>query len=106
MLATMPPRRKRIPQHPLRLWREREGLSQGDLARACHLTQAMISFIESGLRIPQGKALEDLRAFTGLPTDAFVRAEYFLQEEPDFLRKYRRPSKVQPRRRRQPPPEA
>jgi transcriptional regulator with XRE-family HTH domain len=91
MLTRMPPRRKRLQQtHPLRQWRERVGQNQGEVAEACGITQAMVSLIELGLRIPQGEALDRLIAYTGLPTDAFVRTERFLEEQPDFLRKYRR----------------
>ncbi len=91
MLASMPRRRKRLAQpHPLKQWREQEGLSQTDVAKACLITQAMVSMIEAGRRVPDGETLERLRAYTGLPTDAFVRVERFLEEEPDFLRKYRR----------------
>jgi transcriptional regulator with XRE-family HTH domain len=89
MLATMPPRRKRLERtHPLRQWRDAHGLSQQAVAEACRLSQAMISYIELGLRIPLDDALEALRSYTGLPTDAFIRPEQFLQEEPNFLRKY------------------
>lgn len=94
MLTRMPPRRKRLQQaHPLRLWRERAGQNQEQVAEACGITQAMVSLIELGLRIPQGEALDRLLAYTGLPTDAFVRTERFLEEQPDFLRKYGRKSK-------------
>jgi transcriptional regulator with XRE-family HTH domain len=91
----MASRRKRLQQiHPLRQWREQEGKSQQEVADACHLTQAMISLIESGLRIPLGDALEALRSYTGLPTDAFIRPEHFLQENPGFFeRRRRRPPK-------------
>jgi transcriptional regulator with XRE-family HTH domain len=88
MLTCMPPRRKRLQQtHPLRQWRDHVGKNQVDVAEACGITQAMVSLIELGLRIPQGEALDRLLAYTGLPTDAFVRTEHFLEEQPDFLQK-------------------
>lgn len=91
MLARMPPRRKRLQQtHPLRQWRDHVGKGQVEVAAACGITQAMVSLIEIGLRIPQGEVLDRLLAYTGLPTDAFVRTESFLAEHPDFLRKARR----------------
>jgi len=94
MLTRMPPRRKRLQQtHPLRLWREQIGRNQEEVAEACGITQAMISLIELGLRIPQGDALDRLVQHTGLPTDAFVRTERFLKEQPEFLRKYGRKPK-------------
>ena len=89
MLTRMPPRRKRLQQtHPLRQWRDHVGKNQVDVAEACGITQAMVSLIELGLRIPQGEALDRLLAYTGLPTDAFVRTEHFLEEQPDFLQKF------------------
>jgi transcriptional regulator with XRE-family HTH domain len=91
MLIRMPPRRKRLQQtHPLRQWRERVGKNQLEVAESCGITQAMVSLIELGLRIPQGEALDRLIAYTGLPTDAFVRTERFLEEQPNFLQKYSR----------------
>jgi transcriptional regulator with XRE-family HTH domain len=92
MLGTMPARRPSVqPSHPLRLWRETKDLSQQEVADACQLTQAMISYIEAGKKTPWGDALERLREYTGLPADAFLRWQRFLQEEPNFLRKYCRP---------------
>ena len=89
--GTMPARRFQLQQdHPLRLWRLEADLSQEQVAEACDLTQATISYIESGKKVPRGEVLERLRAYTGLPTDAFVRWRHFLTEEPNFLRKYRR----------------
>jgi hypothetical protein len=94
MLRLMEPRRKRLEQpHPLRLWREKYGVQQRDLAQACGISQGMLSLVESGLRIPMDDKLEALLNYTGLPAEAFVLPERFLKDHPDFLRKYRRPSK-------------
>jgi transcriptional regulator with XRE-family HTH domain len=94
MLATMPARRPSTqPPHPLRLWREAKNLSQQEVADSCQLTQAMISFVESGKKTPWGESLERLRDFTGLPADAFLRWQRFLQDvggEAKFMRKYAR----------------
>jgi transcriptional regulator with XRE-family HTH domain len=101
MLARMPPRRKRLQQtHPLRLWREHVGQSQSTVAAACGMTQEMVSLIELGLRVPQGENLDRLLAYTGLPTDAFVRTERFLEEQPDFFQKYARREKGRARKPR------
>jgi transcriptional regulator with XRE-family HTH domain len=90
MIAGMPRRPRRTTQtHPLRQWREARGLTQDELAAQVGITQGMVSHIELFFRIPLGEALESLRAYTGLPTDAFIRPEAFLREEPDFLEKYR-----------------
>jgi len=94
MLATMPARRPSTqPSHPLRLWREAKNLSQQEVADACGVTQAMISYIEAGKKTPWGEALDKLRDYTGLPADAFLRWQRFLEEEPNFLRKYSRREK-------------
>ena len=96
MFQVMEPRRKRLQQrHPLKQWREREGLNQQALADACGISQSMISLIESGLRIPLDDALEALLDYTGLPAEAFMLPERFLAQHPDFLRKSRRKPKGQ-----------
>lgn len=92
MVAAMQKRRKRLERaHPLKLWREKMGLGQVQVAKMCEVSQSFISYIESGLRVPMDDALERIIEFTGLPADAFVRTERFLEEQPNFLRKYRRP---------------
>jgi transcriptional regulator with XRE-family HTH domain len=92
MLATMPARRRGTPlNHPLRLWREAHNLSQKDVADACQVSQAMISYIEAGKKLPWREALERLRIYTELPLDAFLRWPEFLQESggaEGFLKKY------------------
>ena len=96
MLAVMPrrPRRQDKPLaiHPLRQWRQRYRVTQEQLAAACGVTQEMISRIEGWRRTPAGDTLEALRRETGLPTDAFVRPEPFLTEQPNFLDHYPRPA--------------
>lgn len=96
MLAVMgrKPRARREtgrPAHPLLQWRERYGVTQADIHKACSISQATLSKIENGLRMPLGETLERLRAYTGLPTDAFIRPQYFLIEEPNFLDRFPRP---------------
>ena len=49
------------------------------------VSQGMISKIVGYQRIPLGDTLEALLAYTGLPTDAFIRPERFLAEHPNFL---------------------
>ena len=77
--------------HPLLQWREKHGVSQDELAEACKLNQSFLSKIENGVRLPLHESLERLRAFTGLPTDAFIRPWHFIQEEPNFLERFPRP---------------
>jgi transcriptional regulator with XRE-family HTH domain len=94
MLGIMPARRPTTPvNHPLRLWREAKDLSQQEVGEACGITQAMISYIEAGKKTPWGDALDKLRDYTGLPADAFLRWQRFVEEEPNFLRKYGRRGK-------------
>jgi transcriptional regulator with XRE-family HTH domain len=73
------------PAHPLLLWRERYGVSQREVMDACGISQATLSKIENGYRGPRGDKLESLRAYTGLPTDAFIRPYQLLLEDPTFL---------------------
>lgn len=78
------PRRHLKPEHPLSRWRKIHGMTQHALAQAAGLTQGMIGHIENYRHIPVRESLERLRAYTGLPTDALVRGEQFLVEQPDF----------------------
>lgn len=73
------------PGHPLLQWRETHERLQKDVAGACGMSQATLSKIENWQRVPLGDWLERLMDYTGLPADAFVRAERFLQEHPNFL---------------------
>jgi Helix-turn-helix domain len=79
--------------HPLLHWRVEYGVTQQELVERAGVTQGAISHFEQYIRRPLPDALERLRSYTGLPTDAFIRPEQFLREEPNFLRKYRRPRK-------------
>jgi transcriptional regulator with XRE-family HTH domain len=75
-------------------WRRRPSASLRD---ACELTPAMISYIEAGKKLPWRDALEKLRTYTGLSTDAFLRWGEFVEEvggEEKFRRKYGRPRKT------------
>jgi len=71
--------------HPLARWRKLHGWSQKQLAEACGLSQGMVAHIEGFRRIPLRDSLERLLDVTGLPTDALVRPERFLEAHPDFL---------------------
>jgi transcriptional regulator with XRE-family HTH domain len=76
------------PVHPLRQWRDQQGLSQTQLAGLARTTQGMIGHIERYIRVPRTDLLERLVNCTGLPVEAFVLPERFLREQPNFLRKY------------------
>ncbi len=39
-----------LTMHPLRFWREKRGMTQSDLARACDMQQSTVAAIESGAR--------------------------------------------------------
>jgi transcriptional regulator with XRE-family HTH domain len=94
MLATVPRRQPTDkPTHPLRQWRDYYGVSQEELAERTGLSQGMISHIERYFRTPRVDVLKVLLEFTGLPTDALILPERFLEEQPNFLRKYRRPKR-------------
>jgi transcriptional regulator with XRE-family HTH domain len=92
MPATMPARRRGTPpNHPLRLWREAHDISQKALAESCGISQAMISYIEWGTKLPWRDVLDQLCERTGLPLEAFLRWRQFMADvgdEAGFLRKY------------------
>lgn len=78
--------------------RKRQGLTQGQLARLCGLTQGTISAIESGeLKRVRIDTLVSLRLKLGYPAEFLRSREEILQdEEPDpdaderlILRRYR-----------------
>jgi transcriptional regulator with XRE-family HTH domain len=71
--------------HPLGRWRYRHNVSQEDLGRRCQLSQKTISAYETGTRVPRGDALKRLQEVTGLPLEALLFPEDFLQTHADFL---------------------
>jgi transcriptional regulator with XRE-family HTH domain len=98
MLAVMP-RRQPIdkPPHPLRQWRDQHDLSQDELAQLTGVGQGMISHIERYFRVPRKSTIIKLQAHTGLPTEALMFPERFLEQNPEYFR----PKKGrQPRRER------
>jgi hypothetical protein len=70
---------------PLRRWRTAKCWTQAELAAHCGIKQNTISRYERAEHIPVRDHLEALISVTGLPTDALVRPEHFLEEHPDFL---------------------
>jgi DNA-binding XRE family transcriptional regulator len=73
------------PPHPLRQWRDQRSLSQEQLAEMTGISQGMISHIERYFRNPRIDILKVLLEHTGLPTDALILPERFLEEHPDFF---------------------
>ena len=78
------PRRAERPDHPLTRWRKANKVTQQALADSIGVTQSMIAHIENYRHVPAHESLERLISVTGLPTDALIRAEHFLAEQPDF----------------------
>ncbi len=58
----------------LRWWRRRRGLTQAELARRARTTQAVISRIESGQRLPL-RTLQRIAAVLGVPLRNLIRRE-------------------------------
>jgi transcriptional regulator with XRE-family HTH domain len=87
MLAAMP-RRQPVdkPPHPLRQWRDQHGLSQDELAERCGVGQGMISHIERYFRVPRKSTIIKLQETTGLPTEALMFPERFLEQNPNYFR--------------------
>jgi hypothetical protein len=73
------------PPHPLRQWRDQHDVSQDELAELAGVGQGMISHIERYFRVPRKSTLIKLQEKTGLPTDAFMFPERFLEQNPDYF---------------------
>jgi transcriptional regulator with XRE-family HTH domain len=52
-------------EHPIKVWREKNGVTQAELARMAKLTTGRISQIESGYAPPGREAIQRLSAATG-----------------------------------------
>lgn len=67
------PRPEPAPEHPLRRWRKREGLTLDHCAKAVGTTRPVWHAWETGKRRPDGKFLPRVRDFTGgeVGADAF-----------------------------------
>jgi transcriptional regulator with XRE-family HTH domain len=87
MLGVMP-RKQPVdkPPHPLRQWRDQHGLSQDELAEHCGVGQGMISHIERYFRVPRKSTIIKLQDYTGLPTEALMFPERFLEQNPNYFR--------------------
>lgn len=70
--------------HPLKRWRHREGITQAELARRCGVRINTVARWERGEQVPRGALLVKLLDATGLPADAIVTPERFLEQHPDF----------------------
>lgn len=85
----------------IRAARELLGLSQGELAVAAGLSQALISQLENGNRTMTESALDAIAGGTGLPSKFFVREPDPLKSDSLRFRKYRSaPAKATVRARR------
>lgn len=51
--------------HPLRAWREKNGLSLGDLGKQIGVNRSTLSNYETRSRIPRPAIMEKIRAATG-----------------------------------------
>lgn len=88
---------------PLFRWRTRYQVSQTALAKRCGVTQQAIALYEADERTPRGDTLAALVRETGLPLEALVFPEQFLQQHPDFLEEPPKPAPPKrPLRPRQP----
>jgi transcriptional regulator with XRE-family HTH domain len=59
--------------HPLKLWRQNLGLSQGAAAELLALTEPTLSRYETGSRSPSLAQAAKLSEKTGIPLDKFVK---------------------------------
>ena len=72
--------------HPLTRWRHHNHKTQEELAELCGIRQGTLARYESGTRSPRKAHLLTLMEVTGLPAEAFVLPQEFLQQHPNFLR--------------------
>jgi transcriptional regulator with XRE-family HTH domain len=83
----------RRPLHPLRQWRGVYGVTQDELSAWIGMSQGGISHVERFSRRPHGIAfMVRLMERTGLPMEAFILPERFLQQYPDFLQRFPLPA--------------
>jgi DNA-binding XRE family transcriptional regulator len=61
--------------NPVRVWREYRGLAAGDLAKACGVTAAAISQIESGKRRPSITLLKRIAGTLDVDLESLVVTE-------------------------------
>ena len=69
-------------EHPVRVWREYRGISAAELAKACGVTPAAISQIESGKRKSSVQLLQKIARALEVELDAVIAAEEVAQSQP------------------------
>lgn len=62
-------------ENPVRVWREHRGISAADLAKACGVTAAAISQIESGKRTSSVAVLKKIARQLNVDLDSLTAAE-------------------------------
>ena len=60
-------------KHPLAIYRELRGISQGDLAEELGRHRWTIAAIETGLRSPSGELLRKISEVTGISSDIVLQ---------------------------------
>ena len=77
------------PDSPLRRWRRKRGLTQGQLAKLCGVNLQTVARWEkaeqAGGRKPTGEALLCLIRETKIPTEGLLFPERYLREHPGYL---------------------
>jgi transcriptional regulator with XRE-family HTH domain len=77
------------PDSPLRRWRLKRKLTQGQLATLCGVKMQTVARWEraeqDGGRKPTGRGLVELIRHTKLPAEALLFPETYLREHPEFL---------------------
>lgn len=72
-------------ENPVRVWREHRGISAADLAKACGVTAAAISQIESGKRTSSVAVLKKIARHLNLDMDSLTVPEQDSQPEQSTL---------------------
>jgi transcriptional regulator with XRE-family HTH domain len=82
---------------PLRRWRRKQGISQGELAQRCGVSVNTVARWEQADRTPSGPHMRRLTEITGLSADALLFPQRYLVEHPEFLARW---AEIPPRRGR------
>jgi transcriptional regulator with XRE-family HTH domain len=96
------------PDSPLRRWRRKRGLTQGQLAKLCGVNLQTVARWEKaeqeGGRKPTGEALLCLIKETKIPAEGLLFPERYLRDHPDYLSRWASGPRS-PGRPKQPPEE-
>jgi transcriptional regulator with XRE-family HTH domain len=97
------------PDSPLRRWRRKHGLTQGELAKRCGVNLQTVARWEKAEqkgagRKPTGEALLCLMRETKIPAEGLLFPERYLREHPSYLAAWASGPRRRGRPRQEPSP--